>query len=175
MLKKHALDPIKLIWLFAGSLIINTGVSFIWPLTTIYIHNYLHETLTVAGIVLFINSAFTMVGNAVGGLLFDKWHPYQTLLTGVSISTLSTFLLVLFHGWPAYPILLITLGLGNGIVVTGLNSIATLIQSRNASYVFNVLYFTQNLGLVFGSLMVGFILPFGITYIFLLAFIMFAF
>ncbi len=101
MLKKHALDPIKLIWLFAGSLIINTGVSFIWPLTTIYIHNYLHETLTVAGIVLFINSAFTMVGNAVGGLLFDKWHPYQTLLTGVSISTLSTFLLVLFHGWPS--------------------------------------------------------------------------
>ncbi len=175
MLKKHALDPIKLIWLFAGSLIINTGVSFIWPLTTIYIHNYLHETLTVAGIVLFINSTFTMVGNAVGGLLFDKWHPYQTLLTGVSISTLSTFLLVLFHGWPAYPILLITLGLGNGIVVTGLNSIATLIKSRNASYVFNVLYFTQNLGLVFGSLMVGFILPFGITYIFLLAFIMFAF
>ena len=116
-----------------------------------------------------------MVGNAVGGLLFDKWHPYQTLLTGVSISTLSTFLLVLFHGWPAYPVLLITLGLGNGIVVTGLNSIATLIKSRNASYVFNVLYFTQNLGLVFGSLIVGFILPFGITYIFLLAFIMFAF
>lgn len=175
MLRKHAIDPIKLIWLFAGSLIINTGVSFIWPLTTIYIHNYLHETLTVAGIVLFINSAFTMIGNALGGFLFDKWHPYQTLLTGVTISTISTFLLVLFHGWPAYPILLITLGLGNGIVVTGLNSIATLIRSRNASYVFNVLYFTQNLGLVFGSLMVGFILPFGITYIFLLAFIMFVF
>lgn len=79
MLRKHAIDPIKLIWLFAGSLIINTGVSFIWPLTTIYIHNYLHETLTVAGIVLFINSAFTMIGNALGGFLFDKWHPYQTL------------------------------------------------------------------------------------------------
>ena len=92
MLRKHAIDPIKLIWLFAGSLIINTGVSFIWPLTTIYIHNYLHETLTVAGIVLFINSAFTMIGNALGGFLFDKWHPYQTLLTGVTISTISPFL-----------------------------------------------------------------------------------
>lgn len=169
------IDPIRLIWLFAGSLIVNTGISFIWPLTTIYIHNYLHESLTVAGIVLFINSAFTMLGNALGGWLFDKWHPYQTILTGVSIATMSTGLLVLFHGWPAYPILLITLGLGNGIVVTGLNSIATLIKSKNPSYVFNVLYFTQNLGLVFGSLMVGFILPYGITYIFLLAFIMFAF
>ncbi|CCI82462.1 MDR family MFS transporter [Lactobacillus hominis] len=175
MLTKHSQDPIRLIWLFAGSLIINTGISFIWPLTTIYIHNYLHETLTIAGIVLFINSAFTMVGNATGGWLFDRWHPYQTILTGVSIATASTLLLVFFHGWPAYPILLVTLGLGNGMVVTGLNSIATLIKSKNASYVFNVLYFTQNLGLVFGSLMVGFILPYGITYIFLLAFIMFAF
>lgn len=71
MITKEKVDPIRLIWLFAGSLIINTGISFIWPLTTIYIHNYLHETLTIAGIVLFINSAFTMLGNAVGGWLFD--------------------------------------------------------------------------------------------------------
>lgn len=175
MLKKREEDPLRLIWLFAGSLIVNTGISFIWPLTTIYIHDYLHESLTTAGVVLFINSAFTMVGNGLGGWLFDRWHPYNTILVGVSTATISTFLLVLFHGWPAYPILLVTLGLGNGIVVTGLNSIATLIHSKNASYIFNVLYFTQNLGLVFGSLMVGFILPMGITYIFILAFVMFLF
>lgn len=175
MFKKERVDPIRLIWLFAGSLIINTGISFIWPLTTIYIHDYLNKSLTMAGIILFINSAFTMLGNALGGWLFDRWHPYQTVLIGVTTGSISTLLLVLFHGWPAYPILLVTLGLGNGIVVTGLNSIATLIKSRNPSYVFNVLYFTQNLGLVFGSLMVGFILPYGITYIFLLAFIMFLF
>ena len=170
---KERIDPIRLIWLFAGSLIINTGISFIWPLTTIYIHNYLHETLTIAGIVLFINSAFTMFGNAIGGWLFDHWYPYQTILLGVTTATLSTFALVVFHGWPAYPILLVTLGIGNGIVVTGLNSTATLMKSRSTSYIFNALYFTQNLGLVFGSLMVGFILPYGITYIFILAFIMF--
>lgn len=173
MVAKEKIDPIRLIWLFAGSLIINTGISFIWPLTTIYIHNYLHETLTIAGIVLFINSAFTMLGNAVGGWLFDHWHPYQTILLGVSTATISTLALVLFHGWPAYPILLVTLGIGNGIVVTGLNSTATLMKSRSTSYIFNALYFTQNLGLVFGSLMVGYILPLGITYIFLLAFLMF--
>lgn len=26
-------------WLFLGSLITNTGISLIWPLTTIYMHN----------------------------------------------------------------------------------------------------------------------------------------
>lgn len=175
MLKRAKSDPINPIWLFIGSLIVNTGISFIWPLTTIYIHNYLHETLTIAGIVLFLNSAFTMIGNAVGGYLFDKWHPYQTILTGVSIATFSTLMLIFFHGWPAYVVWLLTLGIGNGIIVTGLNSTATLIKSKPASYIFNVLYFTQNLGLVFGSLMVGFILPFGIVYIFILAFVMFLF
>lgn len=175
MLKKAKFDPINPIWLFIGSLIVNTGISFIWPLTTIYIHNYLHETLTIAGIVLFLNSAFTMIGNALGGYLFDKWHPYQTILTGVSIATISTFLLIFFHGWPTYVVWLLILGIGNGIIVTGLNSTATLIKSKSASYIFNILYFTQNLGLVFGSLMVGFILPFGIVYIFMLAFIMFLF
>lgn len=175
MLKKAKFDPINPIWLFMGSLIVNTGISFIWPLTTIYIHNYLHETLTIAGIVLFLNSAFTMIGNALGGYLFDKWHPYQTILTGVSIATISTFLLIFFHGWSTYVVWLLILGIGNGIIVTGLNSTATLIKSKSASYIFNILYFTQNLGLVFGSLMVGFILPFGIVYIFMLAFIMFLF
>nr|WP_252897994.1 MFS transporter [Amylolactobacillus amylophilus] len=60
------------------------------------------------------------------------------------------------------------------MVNTGVNSTATLIKSKQTSYIFNVLYFTSNLGLVFGSLIVGLILPLGITYIFLLAFILFA-
>lgn len=175
MLKKTKSDPINPIWLFVGSLIVNTGISFIWPLTTIYIHNYLHETLTIAGVVLFLNSAFTMLGNALGGYLFDRWHPYHTILLGVSIATISTLMLIFFHGWPAYVIWLLVLGIGNGMIVTGLNSAATLIKSKPASYIFNILYFTQNLGLVFGSLMVGFILPFGIIYIFILAFVMFLF
>lgn len=166
-------DPVRLIWLFLGSLIVNTGISFIWPLTTIYMHEYLHESLTVAGIVLLINSAFTVVGNFVGGWMFDNWKPYQTIAIGVVISTLSAGLLIFFHGWPVYAFLLVTIGLGNGIVNTCINSTATLIKSKNPSYVFNVLYFTSNLGLVFGSLIVGFVLPLGITYIFALAFVLF--
>lgn len=173
MYEKLRQDPIKLRWLFIGSLIINTGISFIWPLTTIYMHEYLHETLTVAGIVLLFNSGFTMIGNYLGGWLFDHWWPYLTILGGISIATISTGLLIFWHSWPTYAILLVTLGLGNGIVATGINSIATLVKSRQPSYVFNVLYFTSNLGLVFGSLIVGYILPLGIQYIFTIAFVLF--
>ncbi|KRL63010.1 MDR family MFS transporter [Lactobacillus psittaci] len=170
---KKRIDPVKLQYLLLGSLIANTGISFIWPLTTIYLTKNLHESLTMAGIVLFLNSAFTLLGNLFGGQLFDRWHPFQTIATGVFIAMASTFCLIFLNGWPYYAIFLLTLGIGNGIVVTNLNSIATLMRSRNPSYVFNALYFTQNLGLVFGSLIVGFILPLGIDYLFMLAFLMF--
>lgn len=164
---------LKLRWLLLGSLITNTGISFIWPLTTIYMHEYLHEPLTVSGIVLFINSVATMIGNFVGGLLFDRWRPYPTMLTGIAINVVTTGALVVWHGWPAYPLLLIVLGLGNGIVATGINAYATKVTTKKASYVFNVLYFMANLGLVIGTLIVGFVLPLGITYVFALAFALF--
>lgn len=162
-------QSLQLRWLFLGSLITNTGISFIWPLTTIYMHEYLHESLTVSGIVLFINSLATMAGNYFGGRLFDRWRPYPTILGGIGINVVATFSLIFWHGWPAYPLLLVLLGLGNGVVATGVNSYATLATSRKPSYIFNVLYFMSNLGLVIGTLIVGFILPLGITYIFILA------
>ena len=168
-------DPLKLNLLFVGSLIVNTGISFIWPLTTIYLHETLHESLTVAGAVLFLNSLFTLFGNALGGFLFDRWRPYQTILCGMTIVLIATGLLIFFHGWPSYPILLLVLGIGNGIVVTTINAVATFITSKNPSYVFNVLYFTSNLGLVIGSLMVGFILPLGMRTVFSVAFVWFSF
>ena len=51
-------------WLFLGSLITNTGISLIWPLTTIYMHEYLGEPLTVS----------------VGGYLIIGSHMGQFLL-----------------------------------------------------------------------------------------------
>ncbi|MFD1671862.1 MDR family MFS transporter [Agrilactobacillus yilanensis] len=160
---------LSLKWLLVGSLITNTGISFIWPLTTIYMHEYLGKPLTAAGIVLFINSIVMIVGNYVGGYLFDRWQPYKTILVGITINVLSALILTFFHGWPSYAIFLIILSFGNGIVGTSINAFATLVQNRRASYVFNVLYFMSNLGLVIGTLVVGLVLPFGIEYIFALA------
>lgn len=43
---------VKLKWVALASLLNNTGAAFLWPLTTMYMHNYLHESLTTAGIVM---------------------------------------------------------------------------------------------------------------------------
>ena len=60
-------------WLFLGSLITNTGISLIWPLTTIYMHEYLGEPLTVAGIVLF--AEFHVYGDRQQ----SRWAGYLTI------------------------------------------------------------------------------------------------
>ena len=160
-------------WLLLGALITNTGISTIWPLTTIYLHEYLHKSLTVAGVVLFINSAIMIAGNYLGGYLFDKWRPYRTLLTGISINVISAIILVFFHGWPSYAIFLISLSFGNGIVGTCITAFATMVENQQPSYVFNILYFMNNIGIVMGTLIVGFVLPFGIQYIFMLSTLLF--
>ena len=63
----------KQVWfLIVGTFVNTVGNSFLWPLNSIYIHDYLGKSLTVAGIVLMLNSLAGVFGNLVGGWLFDK-------------------------------------------------------------------------------------------------------
>ncbi len=63
---------LQLKWLALASLLNSTGAAFLWPLTTVFINKHLGESLTVAGIVLFIMSITMIVGNYIGGYLFDR-------------------------------------------------------------------------------------------------------
>lgn len=126
--------------LFIGSFLSNTGISFIWPLTTIYMHDYLGKSLTIAGLVLFINSIFTMIGTNIGGHLYDNWSHFYTVLIGTILVTISSTMLIFNHQWPNYAFWLILLGFGNGLIVTTINSFATMVENKTPSYVYNVLY-----------------------------------
>lgn len=160
---------IQLKWLLIGSLITSTAMSFIWPLNTIYMHNTLHQTLTVAGIVLGVNQLATMLGNWLGGILFDQWSIYYTSLVGVMINILALGLLIFLNSWPICAFLIILSGFSNGILTTCIYSLATRVQNKKTSSIFNMLYFTSNFGLVFGTLAVGYLLKIGVSYIFTLA------
>lgn len=160
---------ISLKWLLVGTLITSTAMSFIWPLNTIYIHETLHKSLVIAAIVLCLNQLATMFGNWFGGILFDDWDPYYAVLVGIVTNIIAFGLLIFLHSWPYYAILLVFSGFANGISSTCENSLATVVEGRKSSYVFNALYFMINLGLVIGTLAVGYILPLGIQYVFAVA------
>ncbi|ETY73495.1 MDR family MFS transporter [Lactiplantibacillus fabifermentans] len=157
---------VRLRWLFIANLLNNAGAAFMWPLTTVYMHNYLKQTLTFSGIVLFCMSLAMILGNYVGGRLFDHWRPYYTALLGGTISTLTLATLIFWHSlWP-YAAGLIIVGFGDGISMTVVNSYAATVTTKSNRYVFNMLYLALNVGVVIGTLLVGYLLDLGINVVF---------
>lgn len=152
--------------LVISSFLNTAGSSFIWPLNTIFMHDYLHKSLSLAGLVLLINSLITLVGNYLGGKLFDRIGGYKTLLSGLSVSILALSVLVFKHSWPLYPFLLATLGFGLGITLTAINAYAANADYQNKQKLFNYLYVGLNLGVALGTAVAGFLADIKIDLIF---------
>lgn len=166
-------DEIKLIWLIVGELATWIGASFIWPLTSVYLNKELHISLSIIGVVLFCNCAGNILGSIIAGRLYDKFNPYPLILWGLGLDAGVLFLLAAFHGWPEYWIWLTLTGFLGGWNGTLINSVATSLRKYPGRYVFNILYFAQNLGVVTGTLIVGYLYDFSITLLFIIAALLF--
>lgn len=177
MKKEHGIvpkDEIKLVWLIVGELAMWIGASFIWPLTSVYLNKQLHISLSMIGVVLFCNCVGNIIGSIFAGRAYDRYNPYPLILWGFGLDVLVLFAMAAFHGWPEYWILLTTTGLLSGWNSTLINSIATSLKRYSGRYVFSVLYFSQNLGVVTGTLIVGYLYDYSITLLFVIAALLFA-
>ncbi|GEO58409.1 MDR family MFS transporter [Companilactobacillus bobalius] len=152
--------------LILGAFLESVGASFIWPINTIFIHNYLHKSLAVAGMVLFFNSILTFLGNYLGGKLFDRWGGHKTVIISTLIGLLALVGLIFDHGWPAYPILLPILGFGVGSAFTVINSFAAQIDDVDRYKLFNGIYMGTNLGNAIGTALGGYIAGVQMTLVF---------
>jgi predicted MFS family arabinose efflux permease len=170
-LKRHV--EIKAPILYTTTLFQSTGASLLWPITTLYMHNELGESMTVAGAVLMAMSIFMMAGSWVGGRLFDRWNPYKAILTSVSVALAALLALTLWHGWPQFAVLMMILGFADGGIYTLLNSYAATITSVDSRKVFNFQYLFMNVGVVVGTALVGFLFDHGVQLVFGLATIMY--
>lgn len=166
-------DEIKLIWLIVGELATWIGASFIWPLTSVYLNKQLHISLSIIGVVLFCNCAGNILGSIISGRLYDKYNPYPLMLWGLGLDAAVLFLMAAFHSWPEYWVWLTLTGFLGGWNGTLINSVATSLKKYPSRYVFNVLYFSQNLGVVTGTLIVGYLYDFSITLLFVIAALLF--
>lgn len=166
-------DEIKLIWLIVGELATWIGASFIWPLTSVYLNKQLHISLSIIGVVLFCNCAGNILGSIISGRLYDKYNPYPLMLWGLGLDAAVLFLMAAFHGWPEYWVWLTLTGFLGGWNGTLINSVATSLKKYPGRYVFNVLYFSQNLGVVTGTLIVGYLYDFSIKLLFVIAALLF--
>ena len=148
----------KSVWMLVIGMALNiTGSSFLWPLNTIYMKEELDKSLTIAGIVLMINSFGMVVGNLLGGSLFDKLGGYRTILTGTAVCLVSTTMLNFFHGWPWYAVWLVMLGFGGGMIVPAIYAMAGAVWPNGGRQTFNAIYLAQNIGVALGAALGGFV------------------
>ncbi|MCM3069243.1 MFS transporter [Staphylococcus warneri] len=165
--------PKSVWWLVIGMALNITGASFLWPLNTIYMKEELNKSLTIAGIVLLINSLGMVVGNLLGGVLFDKLGGYKTILIGTFTCLFSTTLLNLFHGWPWYAVWLVLLGFGGGMIIPAIYAMAGAVWPNGGRQTFNAIYLAQNIGVALGAALGGFVAELSFNYIFIANLVMY--
>lgn len=151
-----------------------TGASFLWPLNTIYMHNELGKSLAFAGMILMFNQGATILGNLIGGVLFDKFSAYRTILYGTGLSLGSAIILSINHSIGAYSILLVLIGFGSGITGPVMFAMAGSIWPEGGRRAFNAIYVAQNLGVAVGATLGGYIASFSFNYIFIANAMLFA-
>ncbi len=162
------------VWLLVAGMIINvTGASFLWPFNTIYLHDHLGKSLSVAGMVLMINSLTGVIGNLLGGVLFDKWGGYKSTLVGIVITLVSILGLVFFHGWPLYVVWLALIGFGSGMVFPSMYAMVGTVWPEGGRRAFNAMYVGQNVGIAIGTACGGLVASYRFDYIFLANFILY--
>ncbi|HAR6048457.1 TPA: MFS transporter [Staphylococcus pseudintermedius] len=159
--------PKEIWWLVIGMAINITGASFLWPLNTIYMNEELDKSLSTAGLVLMVNSFGMIVGNLLGGTLFDKLGGYRTIMLGTIVSLCATILLNFFHGWPWYAIWLIILGFGGGMIIPAIYAMAGAVWPQGGRQTFNAIYLAQNIGVALGAALGGFVAELSFNYIFM--------
>ncbi len=156
------------IWLLAIGMTINvTGNSFLWPLNTIYITQVLGKTVTAAGFVLMLQSGAGILGNLIGGWLFDQIGGKRSILSGIILSTVTVTLLAFFNEWELYITFMLLLGFSNGLVFPSMYAMAGTIWPEGGRKAFNLIYVAQNLGVAVGSAFGGIVASFSFQLIFL--------
>ncbi|MCY8523428.1 MFS transporter, partial [Bacillus atrophaeus] len=125
------------------------------------------KSLTVAGLVLMLNSGASVVGNLCGGVLFDKIGGYKTIMLGIVITLVSLLGLIFFHQWPYYIWLLTIVGFGSGVVFPASYAMAGSIWPEGGRKAFNAIYVAQNAGVAVGSALGGAVAAFSFTYVFM--------
>ena len=146
----------KSVWLLVIGMFLNTtGNSFLWPLNTIYMHNHLGKSLSIAGLVLMINAGAGVLGNLIGGYLFDKIGGYYSIMTGIVITLVALTGMTIWHEWPHYVWFLTITGFSIGIVMPSMFAMVGAVWPEGGRKAFNAIYLASNLGVAVGPALAG--------------------
>ncbi|EUJ33684.1 putative multidrug resistance protein [Listeria floridensis FSL S10-1187] len=159
------------LWIvIVGMVLLYTGLSFIWPFNMIYMTGELGMSATSASAVLLVNSFVGIISSIIGGLIFDRFSGYISLVIGTIILVGGTLSLSLFHGFPSFVWNLWIVGFAMGMVFSGLYAAAGLTHPSGGRTGFNAIYVAQNIGVAVGPFLAGLLSEFGMGTVYIGAF-----
>lgn len=157
----------KRVWLLIIGMLVNvTGNSFLWPLTTIYMHDHLGKSLSLAGLVLMANAGAAVVGNLLGGALFDKFGGYRSIMAGIILTLFALTGLTIWHSFLPFVVFYTIIGFSGGIVFPSMYAMVGTVWPEGGRKAFNAIYLAQNVGVALGPAMAGVLAAYSFDYIF---------
>ena len=158
----------RYVWILViGATIQVTADSFLWPLNTIYMHNELGKSLAFAGLILMLNQGAAIIGNLVGGTLFDKISAYQAILMSTGLTLIGSVTLSINHGLLPYSILLVVIGFGSGMTQPVMFAMAGSVWPEGGRRAFNAIYVARNFGVALGASLAGYVADISFDYVFI--------
>ncbi|WP_324668724.1 MFS transporter [Geochorda subterranea] len=150
-----------------GGLVFTFGSSFVWPVTTIYIHFVLGRSLAMAGLVLMLSSSSSLAGQLAGGAAFDRWGGRRVLLVGLLLRAAAQTVIALVPLWPVYVAAMMLDGWSYGLVDPATNALVSRAWPEGGRRGFNFLYVARNAGVALGTAFGGLVAGYSFTAAFL--------
>ena len=138
--------------------LINTKYSIVWPVSTLYMHQEFHASLTAIGFILMCYSLLNAIGSAIAGQLFDQIDPFIVLMIGVWGILFVSFIGLLAPGLVGYVVFLLPYGFIHGWALTVMYALVSYMDiGKESRHDFNLLYLAVNIGLVVGTGTISFL------------------
>ncbi|WP_082651142.1 MFS transporter [Paenibacillus etheri] len=161
--------------------LLSTGMTLVWPINVVYMHDAFGRTASAAGLVLLFNNGASFVGNVLGGFIYDRWGGKTTVYAGIIGSASVVTAMGIVRDFYGYAALLTLLGFFGGLVYPVINAVAVSSSPGEELKAVNRIFVSHNIGMALGASLGGLIadmsiraLFFGNALLYVLFLVMFA-
>ncbi len=167
----HRLRYSRAFWvLFAGRLFNSIGTSLIFPFLTVYLHETLHVSLAVVGLVLLGQGAAQVVSVLVGGVLADSWGRLPTMVLSLIAGAAASLALAFAHA--AFWIIVLILLRGGSLPLFAPAAqalVSDIVPKEDLYPAYSVQRVAANAGIILGPMLGAFLLHDSFSILFLLS------
>lgn len=141
--------------LLAGAGAANLGLAFLWPLTALYVHQVLHQSMTVVGFLMMAQAGASVLGSLVGGVLYDARGARLPLLWAIGVSAVMLVMVGWDQNFWAFAIGVFVISFAITTTMPIFNALAATTWPDGGRSSFNAVYVAINAGVAIGSSLGG--------------------